>query len=141
MENAKVINTEFSTVEVTRNYLVVTMGDGCNLGEDELLSIQGIANEHIEGDMGYISHHKNDYSISPVDVVRFIIQTPRLKYIAYVSHIGDHKSRLMALLSLIPSTVKFKTFRSMEAAVYWMEENLKLEQRYNVEHVRKRKVS
>lgn len=125
----KIITTKFSTVEVVNNYLVVTMNDGSNLGDIELSYIQEIANEHIVGQMGYISNHIHDYSISPVDVVSFVINNPRVKYIAYVADEGDHRSRLMALLRLIPSAVKFRTFRNLGAAKEWIEENVKIENR------------
>ncbi len=129
MESLKVIDTAFSKIAIKENYIVVTMNDGTNLGEQELSRISDIADEYIDGEMGYISNHANDYSISPVDVVKFIINTPRLKHIAYVSKQGDHKSRLMALLRLIPSSVKFRTFREMEAAVHWVEGCLKIDER------------
>lgn len=128
MESYKRIDTEFSQIDVKGNYLVVTMHDGTNLGEQELSRINAIADEYIHGEMGYISNHAHDYSISPVDVVRFVLNNPRLKHIAYVSKQGDHRSRLMALLRLIPSSVKFRTFREMEAAVHWVEGCLKVDE-------------
>ncbi len=124
MENRILVDTNFSQIEIVDNYLIVTVNEGHNLGEKELSNIQEIANIHIKGEMGYISHHLHDYSISPVDVVNFILNNKRLNHIAYVSTEGDHKSRLMVLLRLIPSSVKFRTFKTMEAAIYWMEESL-----------------
>ncbi len=124
---AKTIETDFALVDIINNYMVVTINDGVDFGQSEIAQIQQIANEYLSGPMGYISNHINDYSISPVHVVKFVLANPRLKHIAYVSKVGDHKSRLMALLSLIPSNVQFRTFRNMDAAVVWIEESVKIE--------------
>lgn len=124
---AKTIETDFALVEISKNYMVVTINDGVDFGQGEILQIQQIADMHLSGPIGYISNHIHDYSISPVHVVKFILANPRLKHIAYVSKVGDHKSRLMVLLRLIPSSVQFRTFRNMDAAVVWIEESLKVE--------------
>lgn len=117
----KQVETYFATIDVAKNYMVVAIKDGGDLGQPELAKIKDIADEYIDGPMGYISNHIHDYSISPVHIMKFLMANPRLKHIAYVSEVGGHKSRLMALLRLIPSSVKFKTFKSMDAAVEWMD--------------------
>ncbi len=121
---AKRIETDFAQVDIVKNYLIVTINDGVDFGQSEIAQIQQIADKHISGAIGYISNHIHDYSISPVHVVKFILANPRLKHIAYVSKVGDHKSRLMALLRLIPSSVQFRTFRNIDAAVAWIEQNV-----------------
>ncbi len=124
---AKRIETDFALVDIIKNYMVVTINDGVDFGHNEIVQIQQIADKHLFGPIGYISNHIHDYSISPVHIVKFILANPRLKHIAYVSMAGDHKSRLMALLRLIPSNVQFRTFRSMDAAVAWIEQNVEVQ--------------
>ncbi len=119
-----VVEVEFGKIEVIDNYIVHTANEGVDIGHEELQVIDSVIDEHIVGDVGYISNQVNDYSISAVHVAMFIMNKPRIKHIAFVSYEKSLHTAFNSVLRLLPDNVFIKTFPKLGQAHEWMKECL-----------------
>ncbi len=120
----KRITIDFADVDIAKNYCVVTVNQGVDFGLDQLQQLKEIANEHYSEPFCYIANHVHDYSMSPIQVIQFIIKTQHLKSVAFVSEQGEQEFEITPLIKVILERLEVKFFTTIVQAIEWINSEL-----------------